>query len=144
MKKIILFLLTLSFLIGCGETDSTKNVVANASTSMKISGMTCQEMCAGRIEEKIARMEGVQSCEVDFDKEMATIIYDKKKVDIDEVIQKVGDMNDGQYGISDVKTESITNTNSEVNAGGGSESGQIMTAPSFELPNLADYLRNIL
>lgn len=144
MKKIILFLLTLSFLIGCGETDSTKNVVANASTSMKISGMTCEEMCAGRIEEKIARMEGVKSCEVDFDNEMATIFYDKKKVDIDEVIQKVGDMNDGQYGISDVKTENITNTNSEVNAGGGSESGQILSAPSFELPNLADYLRNIL
>lgn len=144
MKKIILFLLTLSFLIGCGETDSTKNVVANASTSMKISGMTCQEMCAGRIEEKIARMEGVKSCEVDFDNEMATIFYDKKKVDIDEVIQKVGDMNDGQYGISDVKTENITNSNSELNAGGGSESGQILSAPSFELPNLADYLRNIL
>ncbi len=144
MKKIFLFLATLTFLMGCGNSNDSENVMANASTSMKISGMTCEEMCAGRIEDKIARMSGVKSCEVDFENEMATVIYDKKKVDIDEVILKVGDMNDGQYGISEVKTENITNTNSDVNSTGGGETGQILTAPSFELPNLADYFRNIL
>jgi len=142
--KNILFILSIAFLIGCGNSSSSEEVMANASTSMKISGMTCEEMCAGRIEDKIARMNGVKSCEVNFEKEMATVIYDKKKVDIDEVILKVGDMNDGQYGISEVKTENITNTNSDINSRGGGETGQIMAAPSFELPNLADYFRNIL
>jgi copper chaperone CopZ len=144
MKKIILFLFTLAFLAGCGETKDSVNVVANASTSMKISGMTCQEMCAGRIEDKIARMDGVKSCEVDFEKEMAIITYDQQKLDIDEVVLKVKDMNDGQYKVSDVQTEKITNTNSEVNSEGGNETGQIMTAPSFKLPNFANYFRNIL
>jgi copper chaperone CopZ len=144
MKKIILIILTLTSIMGCGNTTDSENVMANASTSMKISGMTCEEMCAGRIEDKISRMSGVKSCEVDFENEIATVFYDKKKVDIDEVILKVGDMNDGQYGVSEVKTENIENTNSDINSGGGSETGQIITAPSFELPNLADYFRNIL
>ena len=96
------------------------------------------------IEEKIARMEGVKSCEVDFENEMATLVYDNKKVEIDKVVQKVEDMSDGKYTLSDIKTENITNTNSEATSEGGSETGQIMTAPSFELPNLADYFRNIV
>ena len=57
-------------------------MIANTSTSMKISGMTCEEMCASRIEDKIARLEGVKSCEIDFENETATFLYDKKKVDI--------------------------------------------------------------
>lgn len=144
MKKIVFYILSLTFLMGCGNASDSENVVVNASSSMKISGMTCEEMCAGRIEDKITRMAGVKSCEVDFESEVATVFYDKRKVDIDEVILKVGDMNDGQYGISGVKTENITNTNSDVNSKGGIESGQIMTVPSFELPNLADYFRNII
>lgn len=144
MKNALLFFVSLSFLFGCGSSDVAEKVMANASTSMKIDGMTCQEMCASRIEEKIARMSGVKSCVVDFENEMATLIYDEKTLEIDEVVLKIEDMSDGKYTVSEMNTEKITNTNSEVNSGGGSETGKIMTAPSFELPNLADYLRNIL
>ncbi len=144
MKKIIFFILSVTFIIGCVNTDEPNNVIANTSTSMKISGMTCEEMCASRIEDKIARLEGVKSCEIDFENETATFLYDKKKVDIDDVVLKVEDMNDGQYTISNVETKDINKSNSELSSNGGGETGQIMTSPSFELPNLADYFRNII
>lgn len=145
MKKLVLFLFSLMLLIGCNGSNSKDNVVANATTSMKIKGMTCEEMCAGRIEEKIARIEGVKSCEVDFENEIATLYYDKKKVDINNIVIKVEDMNDGQYSISEVNTKEITTTtDSEINSAGGDETGQILTAPNFELPNIAEYFRNII
>ena len=144
MKRLVFILLTTAFLFGCGSSTQTDGLIANTSTSMKIEGMTCEEMCAGRIEDKIARMEGVKFCEVDFKKKTATLSYDKEKVDIENLVLKVEDMNDGQYTISDVNTHEIVKTDSDLNSNGGNEAGQILSTPSFELPNIAEYFRNII
>ena len=144
MKKIIFFIFSIIFLTGCSATSEKNDVEANASASMKIRGMTCAEMCAKRIEDKINRMVGVKSCEVDFEKEIATFKFDTKKVDLDNLVSTIEDMSDNQYKVSEIKTKSIKNINSEMNSEGGNKTGQIMTSPSFELPNIADYFRNII
>lgn len=143
MKKLVLFIAIIAVLSGCSSS-ATDSVVANANTTFALDGMTCEEMCAKRIEAKIARMEGVKSCEVDFEKENATLIYDDKKVELDNLIANVESMSDNKYSVTDIKTEKISNSNSESSSSDGEETGSIMSAPSFELPNIMEYLRNII
>ena len=143
MKKVILILTVITFLIGCG-TSEKESIKATANTTFAIEGMTCADMCAKRIEDKIARMEGMKSCEVNFENELATLIYDEKKVDLDKLILKVEDMSDGKYTVSNIKTEKINHSSTETNSGGTEETGSILSGPSFEMPNIMEYLRNII
>ena len=143
MKKLVLFIAFLSLLAACNMS-SSDSVTANSNTTFALNGMTCEEMCAKRIESKISRMKGVKSCEVNFEKETATLLYDDKKVELDNLIANVESMSDNKYSITDIKTEKISNSNSESSSSDGEETGSIMSAPSFELPNIMEYLRNII
>lgn len=85
---------------------SEKQVDPNATyakAEFAIEGMTCQMGCAKTIEKKIAKMEGVKSAVVDFDKRMAMVEYDNAKVtptSLEEAVESVGDA----YSVKDMKT----------------------------------------
>ena len=51
-----------------------------AKVEFGIEGMTCAMGCAKTIEKKMAKMEGVKSAKVDFDKRLAMVEYDEAKV----------------------------------------------------------------
>jgi len=74
-----------------------------AKAEFKIDGMTCAVGCAATIEKKMAKMDGVKSAKVDFDKKLAMVEYDIAKVsptNLVETVTKVGDA----YSVSDMKT----------------------------------------
>lgn len=74
-----------------------------AKAEFGIEGMTCAMGCAKTIEKKIARMDGVKSAKVDFDKEMAMVEYDDAKVtpaSLEEAVKRTGEM----YSVKDMKT----------------------------------------
>ena len=48
-----------------------------AKAEFGIEGMTCAMGCAKTIEKKIAKMEGVKSATVDFDRQLAMVEYDE-------------------------------------------------------------------
>ncbi len=76
----------------------------NKKDSLKITGMSCAA-CAARIEKGLNKLEGVNSANVNFAMERATVDYDDKEVDaqkIQSVIEKLG------YGIIN---EQINNEN---------------------------------
>ncbi len=63
-----------------------------AKAEFKVSGMSCG-MCAKGVEATLARLEGVKSAEVSYDKGSATIVYDDEKVTeekLKETIKKSG------------------------------------------------------
>ena len=65
--------------------------------------MTCAMGCAKTIEKKIAKMDGVKSATVDFDKRIAMVEYDEAKVtpnSLEEAVTKAGDI----YKVKDMKT----------------------------------------
>lgn len=76
---------------------SCKNEVATpnyAKAEFGIDGMTCAMGCAKTIEKKMAKMEGVKSAKVDFDKGLAMVEYDKNIVttaNLEETVAKAGD-----------------------------------------------------
>ncbi|MUU79859.1 heavy-metal-associated domain-containing protein [Winogradskyella endarachnes] len=65
-----------------------------AKVEFGIEGMTCAMGCAKTIEKKMAKMEGVKSAKVDFEKRLAMVEYDEAKVtpkSLEEAVGKVGD-----------------------------------------------------
>jgi Cu+-exporting ATPase len=55
---------------------------------LEIEGMTCAS-CAARVEKKLSRVEGVESCSVNFATEEAAVAYDPARVAVPELIHAV-------------------------------------------------------
>jgi Cu+-exporting ATPase len=73
-----------------------------AKVEFGIDGMTCAMGCAKTIEKKMAKMEGVKTAKVDFDKRLAMVEYDEAKVSpktLEEAVTKVADI----YKVKDMK-----------------------------------------
>jgi mercuric ion binding protein len=121
MKKS-LFILALStlFLTSCKdntavatgtvseETTETKPVavVGKVETaSFTIEGMSCEIMCAAKIQKELTATEGVQKATIDFEKKLATIEYDAAVTSPEKLIEKVEAVNGGEsYKVSNLKT----------------------------------------
>ncbi|WP_425076296.1 heavy-metal-associated domain-containing protein [Psychroserpens sp. S379A] len=88
------------------NTNQAKQLDPNATyakAEFGIEGMTCAMGCAKTIEKKIAKMDGVKSAKVDFEKEIAMVEYDEAKVttnSLEEAVAKAGDV----YKVKDMKT----------------------------------------
>ncbi|RKE98715.1 heavy-metal-associated domain-containing protein [Ichthyenterobacterium magnum] len=88
------------------EASTAKTLDPNAKyakAEFGIDGMTCAMGCAKTIEKKIAKMDGVKSATVDFDKRIAMVEYDEAKVtpnSLEEAVTKAGDV----YKVKDMKT----------------------------------------
>ena len=80
------------------KKDVTQTLDSNATyakVEFSIDGMTCAMGCAKTIEKKMAKMEGVKSAKVDFDKRLAMVEYDEAKVtptSLEETVSKVADI----------------------------------------------------
>lgn len=80
-------------------------VAANLQTaSFSIKGMVCAVGCAKTIEDDLNKTEGVQKAAVDFDKESATISFDKTVLNPESITKLVEATGDGKtYKVSDFK-----------------------------------------
>ncbi len=86
------------------ETSKTLDPNATyAKAEFTIDGMTCEIGCARTIEKKIAKMEGVKSAKVDFDKKLAMVEYNEAKVSTTSLTTTVTNVAD-IYKVSDMKT----------------------------------------
>lgn len=119
LKHIAFIAMTTLFVVACKnesqpeiKTVETEEIAAvntldpNAKyikAEFGIEGMTCAMGCAKTIEKKIAKMEGVKSATVDFDKRLAMVEFDDAKVtttSLEEAVKKAGDV----YSVKNMKT----------------------------------------
>ncbi len=120
LKNLLAITLVIAFTFSCKNNDSkpeVKTVETEVSTAKKeldpnakyakaeftVEGMTCAIGCAATIEKKIAKMDGVKSAKVDFDKKLAMVEYDVAKVttsSLEETVKKTGET----YSVKDMKT----------------------------------------
>lgn len=88
------------------KTEASKTIDPNATyakAEFTIDGMTCAIGCAKTIEKKLAKMDGVKSATVDFDKKLAMVEYNEAKVtptSLEKAVTNVSDI----YKVSDMKT----------------------------------------
>jgi Cu+-exporting ATPase len=87
------------------EKDVAQTLDPNATyakVEFGIDGMTCAMGCAKTIEKKMAKMDGVKSAKVDFDKKLAKVEYDEAKVSpesLEKTVTSVADV----YKVRDMK-----------------------------------------
>jgi Cu+-exporting ATPase len=118
IKNILVLLLLTVFITACKNETAPEEITVEVETitedatsldpnatyakaEFTIEGMTCAMGCAKTIEKKMAKMEGVKSATVDFDKKLAMVEYDEAKVtpmSLEEVVKKAGDM----YSVTDM------------------------------------------
>ncbi len=121
IKKIAFFALTAALIVSCKDTskdgnietpegtatDTTQTEVTAANletTTFKIDGMTCAVGCAGVIEQKLSKLDGVQEAKVDFEAKTATVSFDKAKQTPETIVTTVEGIANGAYKVSDVKS----------------------------------------
>ena len=119
LKNMLALALVVAFTVACKNDakPEVKTVETEVSTDTKeldpnakyakaeftVEGMTCAIGCAATIEKKIAKMDGVKSAKVDFDKKLAMVEYDVAKVttaSLEETVKKTGET----YSVKDMKT----------------------------------------
>lgn len=119
LNTIGLLALTAAMFVGCKNTESAPpeaNATASTATasnlpakmetaSFHIEGMSCAIGCAKTLENKLAKMDGVEKASVDFDKKTATIEFDANKQTAESFVKTVESAADGKtYKVSDVKS----------------------------------------
>lgn len=72
-----------------------------ATASFSIEGMHCEVGCAGVIQKKLAKLDGVQEAKVDFAGKTATITYDANKQTPEIMVQTVQNISE-DYKVSNV------------------------------------------
>lgn len=120
-KSILTITLASLLFVGCKEkTDgsvsdaATENsapkvkkeiAAANLQTaSFTIKGMTCAIGCAKTIQEELNGLDGVQTASVDFDKQLATVSFDKTILTPEKLTKVVEATADGKtYKVSNMK-----------------------------------------
>ena len=60
-----------------------------STTSIKVDGMQCSYSCAGKVNSIVQKIDGVKESTVDFAKGIATVTYDDKKVNRDDIIMNL-------------------------------------------------------
>lgn len=74
------------------------------TASFTIKGMTCAIGCAKTIQEELNGLDGVQTATVDFEKELATVSFDKTVLTPEKLTKVVEATADGKsYKVSNMK-----------------------------------------
>ncbi len=119
-NPIITILLICLVTFSCKKnTDETTSIKTQTTTSkvkkeilsqnlqtaiFTITGMTCAIGCAKTIQEELSALDGVQTATVDFDKKLATIVYDKTMQTPESLTKTVETTGDGKtYKVSNMK-----------------------------------------
>ena len=84
------------------------------TTQIKVDGMQCSYSCAGKVNSVVQKIEGVKESSVDFAKGIATVTYDDKKVNRNDIIKNL--KNNTVYLIEQAST-----TTKEYGSCGGSK-----------------------
>ena len=119
-KSLLIFALSTLFLTSCKDNAvATTETSTEASTASKtvaavgkietasftVEGMSCEIMCASKIQKELSVTEGVQKATIDFEKKLATIEYDSAVTSPEKLVEKVESVNGGDsYKVSNLKT----------------------------------------
>jgi len=74
----LLIILTFSFLF-------------SATSNFNVEGMMCGVGCVNKIKTNIGSIDGVKSCDINFDKGIMTVEYDETKLDDKKIIKALND-----------------------------------------------------
>ena len=79
------------------NSQTSKKAIKNSKTaSFEIQGMTCAVGCAGLIENKLNKLEGVSQAKVNFETKTATVTFDSKMLNQEKLTKTVENIAGGK------------------------------------------------
>lgn len=158
MKKIVFFTILATVLVACqsGEkaeaeevqnieaTLETAEVVPNQIATIEVDGMTCVMGCGGTIRTSLMETNAISAVEFDFEMgrevNTATITFDKNQISLNEMVELLAKINDGQFTTGETKLSNLPETHVEESNNSTSSSEALIEASTsrFEMPNLLD------
>ena len=115
IKYVTVLITAILTVTACKKTNSieekTENKPVISTTNLKtvalnVEGMTCEIGCAKTIEQKLSKIEGVQSAKVNFEKKEAEIKFDSIAVNIEKLSAAIESTGDGEtYKASEIKSK---------------------------------------
>jgi hypothetical protein len=117
----------------------------------EIDGMTCVMGCGGSIRKELLKTGAVSRCSFDFkgidETSSAMIEFDKDKISADEIAEILSTMNDGQFTLGEMSTETmaVEVDNSEVTEEASTSKKDVSainvsTSSGIQLPNFIDLI----
>ena len=80
MRKYLALILLVSFLVS-----------ANTSESYKVEGMSCGFGCVNKVKSVMNAIDGVNKCDVDFEKSLMIVEFDDSKVNSEIIIKSLSE-----------------------------------------------------
>lgn len=124
LKSISMFAITAVLLVSCKQNSNKQEEVVTPTDSIsveqvssneisgtmqkatfQVEGMACAVGCAKVIENKLAKMEGVQNATVDFESKTATLEFDDAKQNAETIKQTVEEIANGAYKVENLSVE---------------------------------------
>ncbi|MBS7320538.1 MAG: heavy-metal-associated domain-containing protein [Myroides sp.] len=124
LKSISMFAMTAVLLVSCKQNSNKQEEVVTPTDSIsveqvssneisgtmqkatfQVEGMACAIGCAKVIENKLAKMEGVQNATVDFESKTATLEFDDAKQNGETIKQTVEEIANGAYKVENLSVE---------------------------------------
>lgn len=168
MTKQIIPILVLTFItvLSCSEEapkndaevkteqeNSSENtaeaVIADEYVDLDIDGMVCKMGCGGSIRKELRATGGVEKVEFDFSEERKTnfakVYFDSKKINVDEIVKVVSEINDGQFTVAATGTGKVEVESSEETESTESNDVKVNAySSSLEMPNIFDLISSLL
>lgn len=76
-----------------------------SKATLEIEGMMCEHSCVASIKQKVSALAGVSAIDIDFEKDLVTVIFDPAKISEKEIISEIQHMNDEQYTVTKATVE---------------------------------------
>ncbi|MDO5637097.1 MAG: heavy-metal-associated domain-containing protein [Myroides sp.] len=124
LKSISMFAITAVLLVSCKQNSNKQEEAVTPTDSIsveqvssneisgtmqkatfQVEGMACAIGCAKVIENKLAKMEGVQNATVDFESKTATLEFDDAKQNGETIKQTVEEIANGAYKVENLSVE---------------------------------------
>jgi len=93
------------------KPEQQKEVHANQVALVTVEGMVCKMGCGGAIRKGLTEMGGVSSVEIEYEDDRSTqlvkVQYDNNEINGKLISDKIEEINDQQFSVLDIKSESI-------------------------------------
>ena len=150
------FLIAFAILISAcsNETKIVETIPSEANSKMeaKITGMSCEMGCVTTIKNKLSKIKGVYSSEINFEQKQAVIEFNTQQISAKEIVDEIEKLNEKMYKVEQEKTTCIkdckevspshsTNSNGSSN---NSNNDKQVSSPLFHLPNIFSILSTLI
>jgi len=68
--------------------DKAEMAEGQTKAAIKVTGMTCSG-CCNKVETAVAKLDGVVKVEADYEKGVAMVVYEKDKIDLEQIIETI-------------------------------------------------------